>query len=1228
MKLLLSVLLFFFFTSSLLAQLTSSFELLTPGKEVGPQILTKVKKASGLAFQKNEMEDLYLQRPKVFELQIPGPENLTLELQQSFPLDPGFKVVNETSNGTSAGNYIQGLFYHGHIKGKPNSQVALSVFKEGIMGLISDELGNRNLVPIKDEKGLFTTDHLLYFEKDLRVANEFTCIEKGPEEYVLPDLSQQAQHYRPEAVGFPVSIYAEIDFAAYNANGSNTTTAVNWLAGIFNTVSLIYANEDITVQLREVRVWTVTDPYISATNTSTALNLFSSRMSSGFNGDLATLITTRSLGGGIAYLSALCGSTNIRTSVNANMTNSITDFPVYSWNGMVVTHELGHNLGSRHTQWCGWAGGAIDNCFTTEGGCPSGPPPVNGGTIMSYCHLTSNGINLANGFGPLPGNAIRTHVGSRTCNNTCGSMTVSVNKNDIGCGNGVGTASAVVSGGTAPFSYLWNTGATTSSVSGLTPGRYYVQVTGNPSTCKVITGVNIRSYSAVTAATRPAAGTYTNCTGGTTYTLAAVEWGTGFTYQWSRNGTPISGATKQTYKANTSGTYTVTVTKGSCSTVSGNIVLNLSGPTPVISANGPTNFCTGGSVLLQTTAVTGATYQWFNGATAIAGATSNTHIASASGNYNVRVTLSGCAGTSNSINVSVSPVITATATPTGSTSFCNGGSVTINANILSGATYQWTRNNIDIPGANATSYSATTSGDYRVRITQLACTAISPTVTVNVSSIAASLAANGSPEVCEGSGGVTLTINSNLAGTYQWFRDNVLINGATGTSFNAQISGSYTARVTASNCTGTTNAITVTIKPIPSASISTTGSTIVCEGDPVLFNLTSNLTGTYQWFKNSLVIPGAVNSTYTATESGSYSATVTSAGCLGGTNTITVTTKPLPVATVTANSNTSFCEGGSVNLSATVTNNATIQWNLNGTPISGQTGNALTVNNQSGNYTVVTTLNGCTSTSNNTAVTVLAKPIVGVSPVSADLRKGRSITLTASGAANYNWSSQPSLVSNTLNSAVVNPSVTTTYTIVGTGSNGCINTATSFIKIIGCGDAVNLSSQVLSPGTALVKWKNPPGVTSDTLEYKAANETAWRRVIVQGEEKSINGLIPNTDYMFRVITLCTTTDVFFFNDTSYFKTKALTGGAYIKVFPNPAATSANVEVIAEGAYTDFSITVYDQNGKLIDKVFTASSLPAGQILQRLPTEKMIAGGVYYCIVRFNGKRHSVKFVKN
>lgn len=52
---------------------------------------------------------------------------------------------------------------------------------------------------------------------------------------------------------------------------------------------------------------------------------------------------------------------------------------------------------------------------------PAWPPPNNGGTVMSYCHLTQYGINFNNGFGPLPGDKIRSRVAAVGCLGTsCG----------------------------------------------------------------------------------------------------------------------------------------------------------------------------------------------------------------------------------------------------------------------------------------------------------------------------------------------------------------------------------------------------------------------------------------------------------------------------------------------------------------------------------------------------------------------------------------------------------------------------------------------------------------------------------------------------------------------------------------------------------------------------------------------------------------------------------------
>ena len=84
---------------------------------------------------------------------------------------------------------------------------------------------------------------------------------------------------------------------------------------------------------------------------------------------------------------------------------------------MVCTHEIGHNIGSEHTHWCGWPGGPIDNCVDVEGSCTNNPTPQYG-TIMSYCHIGGYGINID--FHPIViNNALNPGINSASCLTTC-----------------------------------------------------------------------------------------------------------------------------------------------------------------------------------------------------------------------------------------------------------------------------------------------------------------------------------------------------------------------------------------------------------------------------------------------------------------------------------------------------------------------------------------------------------------------------------------------------------------------------------------------------------------------------------------------------------------------------------------------------------------------------------------------------------------------------------------
>ncbi|OSZ80932.1 hypothetical protein CAP36_06745 [Chitinophagaceae bacterium IBVUCB2] len=1230
---------------------------------------------------------------------------LKLDLKKAAITTPNFSVVEALpGGGRRTVSYSGGTFYQGKIEGKENSFATIAVFKDQVMGVIADEQSNIVLGAI-ERNGKATNEYTLYRDKDLTIDNPFVCsTPDGPAEENNTPNPIATTNAVTEAVGAPIEIYFECDFKFYQDKGSNTTTVINYVLSFFNNTALLYDNEDIKVQVSQILVWTTQDPEAAAglNTTSAVLPAFRTRMqSTTFVGDYAHFLSTRSLGGGIAYLlSNPCGSSS-RVAVSA-INNTYQNFPTYSWTVMVVTHELGHNFGSNHTQWCGWVGGALDNCFATEGGCPPGPAPTNGGTIMSYCHTTSTGINLNNGFGQQPGDKIRQVIGAATCFGSCSMTITSLTKIDASCGENNGSATVTTANSTGAVSYLWSNGQTGATLSNVGPGTYHVTVS-DAAGCRVMdvvtivnsgatlnavltpgtatsfcTGSNVllsvtnnaaytyqwyrnniiisgaisNTYTATTggnysvvvtsgscsvtrtvvltevpvpsAAINPASST-TFCAGGSVVLNGSPSGS--YTYQWYNNASPISGATNPTYTATTSGNYTVKVSAGTCESTSTSTTVTVN-PTPIATATagGATSFCTGGSVTLNATTGSGYTYEWYNGASIIGGATNSTYTATASGNYTVRVTANGCQATSAAIVVSVVATPTANITPGGATTFCAGGTVVLNANAGGSYSYQWYNNASPISGATNPTYSATASGNYTVKVFAGNCEATSTPVVVTVNPVPqATVSVNGATTFCSG-GSVVLNAGTGSGYTYQWYNGGTLIGGATNASYTALTSGSYSVRVTANGCEATSSATIITVNPTPVAAITAGGPVAFCSGGNVVLSATTGNGYTYQWYNNAVAIGGAVNATYTATTSGNYTVRVTANTCEVTSSATTVTVSPAPQAVITANGSTSFCNGGNVTINANTGTGYIYQWYRNGVAINAATNSSYQATT-SGNYTATITLGTCVSTSSATAVTVFSNPVVTVTPASATIQKFQTQLLTATGAASYNWAAQSALVSSTASSAVVRPLTTTTYTIEGTDNNGCKGTTNATVTVIGCGDVTGITTTAYSPSRVLVKWTNPQGVTTDTLQYRKTGSTTWTKIFVTGQEYELSGLQPGVSYEYNVIPLCNTTTVFLPSAINTFSTAQLSNNVYIKLFPNPAINSATrLEVIVDVPFTMQAI-VYDNKGKMMMTISPSQNYPAGQVIKQVNPERL-ANGLYHIAITINGKMHTIKMLVN
>lgn len=379
-----------------------------------------VSSASVLDLDLEELNASRANKTDAIALSVPMPDGKTyeLELVKTQVLSDDF-ILTASSTGDEPIAFTPAVSYRGIIKGMPGSMVAISLDETEVFGMISSPIdGNVVIGKIENSE---ENRHLVYYERDLLVENHSSCdvpaLELSPEQLAqFRQMATEQQKTRAAASTKCVKVYFECEYNMFQEKGTVTNTA-NFMTNVFNVVALLYSNESISTQISQIKVWDTPDTYVTSSTTN-ALYDFRNKVPS-FNGDLAHLISRGApSGGGVAWVDALCSSVNYAYSY---IYSSYSNYPTYSWTVQVITHEMGHNLGSPHTQNCSWSGGALDNCYTTEGGCAPGPAPTNGGTIMSYCHLTSNGINHANGFGTQPGNLIRSKVASASCLGTCGS---------------------------------------------------------------------------------------------------------------------------------------------------------------------------------------------------------------------------------------------------------------------------------------------------------------------------------------------------------------------------------------------------------------------------------------------------------------------------------------------------------------------------------------------------------------------------------------------------------------------------------------------------------------------------------------------------------------------------------------------------------------------------------------------------------------------------------------
>jgi hypothetical protein len=384
------------------------------------------------------------------------------------------------------------------------------------------------------------------------------------------------------------------------------------------------------------------------------------------------------------------------------------------------------------------------------------------------------------------------------------------------------------------------------------------------------------------------------------------------------------------------------------------------------------------------------------------------------------------------------------------TAFCDNDSITLIPTVTGNAgslTYLWQ------PGAQTTSsitVSPTSPTTYIVTVTDtVSGCSDSDTLLVSPTNLIVTLS---DTTICGGDS-ITLspTVTGNIGGlSYLWLPGN-----ETTPTISVSPSVMTTYSVIVSDSAGCSDTAVAVVTP-DNISVSLSNATI-CPGDST--TLTPTITGGYSPFTYSWSPGSQTTSTITVSPSVTtiYSFTVTdSIGCSRIAHD-TVTVSPSPTVTVSA-APASICYGGSSTLTASGA--STYVWmpgSLTGSSVSVSPGVTTT-------YTVTgTNGSGCTDTAQITII-VNPLPTVTVTGFPITICSGSSSTLTASGALTYVWNPG----SLTGNPVTVSPTVTTTYTVIGTNSNGCSDSAMIVIKILPAPTvtAVSADSSICSGGSA------------------------------------------------------------------------------------------------------------------------------------------------------------------
>jgi gliding motility-associated-like protein len=509
-------------------------------------------------------------------------------------------------------------------------------------------------------------------------------------------------------------------------------------------------------------------------------------------------------------------------------------------------------------------------CFTvTVGPCAtSSNAPLNIGIqALSDYQAGSWGNDAC--FDPPLTAPIQWPTGTPSAQCNCVLIVPNITINDVSCSGLSDGSVTVFPQGVAPYSYQWSNGATTQTISNLSPGIYTVTVTDSTQCTKTVT-IPVSAPSAIALNGTVVDNVCDNASGSISLSPSGGT-GQNYTYIWS------NGSTSSSINSLPGGTYTVTVTDSNGCTQSGSFVINVGTPFPVVASNINAS-CFGtanGSASVSPAGVPPYAYLWSNGSTL------QTVNNLSAGTYTCTITDSTFCTSTVSVTISEPPAIDLNEIVTGNVCDNVSGSIVLAPSGGTGQSFsfQWS------DGSTGSSLTGLAPGSYSVTVTDsLGCNQ-SGTFTINsITPIAVS--ASNAQSICVGdSASISCTVNGGAAPfNYAWS------NGSSGVS---QIvfptsSTTYTIIVTDANGCSAQSSVAINVTPYPSLQVNPPVD--ICYG--LSTQLTATGASTYSWSPaTGLSDPNSANPTASPNSTTNYIVTAANGNCVV-TDSVLVTVAP------------------------------------------------------------------------------------------------------------------------------------------------------------------------------------------------------------------------------------------------------------------------------------------------------------------------------------------------